>query len=101
MPRLSAQPVTPRALYTENRPGIPSFMLSLCPPYPAVNSTPEAESWMSRAVRSALSRSENVSAGHLQRCSMNSAHSSSRFITARPHMEKSRAFAAAYSPIVL
>ena len=80
---------------------MPSFTRSLCPAYLAVNSTPEAERAMSPAVRSACARSAKVSAGQAQRSSMNGAHSSSRFITARSHMENSFALAAAYSSIVL
>ena len=56
---------------------------------------------MSCAVRSPRSPSEKVSAGQEQCSSMYSDHSSSRFITARSHMSKSRLLARAYSAMVL
>ena len=87
--------MTPRALCTENIPGIPSEMRRLCPPYSAVNSTPEAESAMSSARRPALPLSPKVRTGQRQRSSMNCAQPSSRFMAAAEHMSNSSALASA------
>ena len=49
MPSASPTPKTPRALYTENIPGMPSFALRLSAPCTTVKPTPEALSSMSPA----------------------------------------------------